>query len=198
VVLQLPFSQHEPIATTRLVLRPFELTDRAAFARLQRTPGIADYLYWETPDDAELDRRLAEKVASTQLHAVDDQLSFAIDLKGGTFIGNAVLVLTDVGNATLEVGYTIHPDFAGRGFATEAARSLVTLAFECIGAHRVTAKIDARNVASRTVLERAGLRLEGHFLDDQFVKGEWTSEMAFAVLESEYFAQAPSRRANRI
>lgn len=185
-MLRLPFSQHESIITERLALRPFETTDRDDLARLQRTPGIADYLYWESPDDAELERRLEDKVAATQLHQVDDRLSLAGCSSSLGFVADASLVLVDIDNATVEIGYTIDLRVAGQGFGTEVARALVALAIENIGAHRVIGRIDARNHASRTVLERAGMRLEAHFIDNEFVKGEWTSELVFAILASEH------------
>lgn len=147
---------------------------------------MADFLYWEVPDDEELDLRLDDKIAATQLHHVDDRLSFAGISEELGFVADASLVLIDVENATLEIGYTVDPRFAGQGYGTEVARALVALAIDGIGAHRVIGRIDARNHASRRVLERAGMRLEAHFVDNEYVKGEWTSEMVFAVLAREY------------
>jgi RimJ/RimL family protein N-acetyltransferase len=186
LALHLPFSQHEPITTERLVLRPFEVHDRVDLARVQRTPGVADYLYWEVPDDEELDRRLDDKIAATQLHHVDDRLALAGISEEHGFVADASLDLIDVENATLEIGYIVDPRFAGQGYGTEVARALVALAIDDIGAHRVIGRIDARNHASRRVLERAGMRLEAHFVDNEYVKGEWTSEMVFALLAREY------------
>ena len=55
-----------------------------------------------------------------------------------------------------------------------------------LGAHRVVARLDARNDASRHLLERLGMRQEAHLVKNEFVKGEWTDELVFAVLDDEW------------
>jgi aminoglycoside 6'-N-acetyltransferase len=72
------------------------------------------------------------------------------------------------------------------GFATEATRALIDAAFRDLHAHRVIARLDARNVASRHLLERLGLRLEARHVQNEYVKGEWTDELVFAVLADEW------------
>jgi RimJ/RimL family protein N-acetyltransferase len=86
----------------------------------------------------------------------------------------------------VEIGYVLHPDAQGQGFATEASRALVDLAFRELDAHRVFGRIDARNLASGRVLERLGMRREAHLVSNEWVKGEWTDEAIYAVLASEW------------
>jgi RimJ/RimL family protein N-acetyltransferase len=188
--LNVPFSHQETLTTDRLLLRPFRFADRDCLARLQRSPGLARYLLWEPPDDEELDRRLEEKVHATLLVIKGDRLCVAIERIGQPgLIGEASLVIESVDDACLEVGYIVHPDVAGQGIAREAVRALVDLAFTMLHAHRVIGRIDARNKASAKVLTALGMRQESHCHSDQFVKGEWTDEVLFAQLRSEWTAQ---------
>lgn len=89
-----------------------------------------------------------------------------------------------------DIGYTFLPQYQGRGFAAEAATAMVDLAFARLGAHRVTGRNDARNNArndaSAAVLERLGMRLEAHLIENEWVKGEWTDESIYAVLAVEW------------
>jgi ribosomal-protein-alanine N-acetyltransferase len=62
------------------------------------------------------------------------------------------------GSGTVEVGYSIVPDYRGRGFASEATRALIERAFERPGIRRVTAECLDNNIASLKVLERMGMR----------------------------------------
>ena len=85
-----------------------------------------------------------------------------------------------------EIGYVLHPDHQGHGYATEACRALLDYAFDGMDLHRVIARIDERNEASRAVLERLGMRLEARLVENEWFKGEWTTELDFAVLADEW------------
>ena len=87
---------------------------------------------------------------------------------------------------TAEVGFVFDPRHQGKGFATEAARALVEWAFGFGGFHRVIGRTEARNVASARVLEKLGMRLEAHFVENEWVKGEWQSELVYAILDREW------------
>ena len=63
---------------------------------------------------------------------------------------------------------------------------MLRLAFAELGLHRVVGRLDARNTASAAVLERLGMRREAHLVDNEWVKGEWCSELDYAVLAQEW------------
>lgn len=58
--------------------------------------------------------------------------------------------------------------------------------FGTAGLHRVIGRTEARNIASSRVLEKLGLRLEAHFIENEWVKGEWQSELVYAILDREW------------
>ena len=78
----------------------------------------------------------------------------------------------------------------GQGLATRALRLLITHLF-ADGFHRVKARVDPRNTASLRLFDRLGFRREGHerlcYWDAEH--GEWTDEVLFAVLSSEWRRQ---------
>ena len=86
----------------------------------------------------------------------------------------------------------MHPDHQGHGYATEAARarcsSSASTASACTAS---SAALEARNVASARVLERLGMRREAHLVENELVKGEWQSELVYALLR---VGQSQSRR----
>lgn len=73
------------------------------------------------------------------------------------------------------MGWAIHPEHHRKGFGEEAVRLLLEYLFKERGLRRVTAACDARNVASRRLMERLGMRLEGEFLQSKRIGGEWRS-----------------------
>jgi ribosomal-protein-serine acetyltransferase len=81
--------------------------------------------------------------------------SYAITLPGGEVIGAASL-MTRLGPGVLEIGYWVHSDFTGRGYATAATHALTEVALSMEGIAKVVIRHDARNRASARVAERAG------------------------------------------
>jgi RimJ/RimL family protein N-acetyltransferase len=78
------------------------------------------------------------------------------------------------------------PAHQGQGLASEAVRSLVTYAFSTLDVHRVFAIVDIRNVPAQRLLERLKFRQEGHFVENAWFKGSWSSEFLYAILRAEW------------
>ena len=60
------------------------------------------------------------------------------------------------------------------------------IAFDDLGLHRVIGRLEARNAASARVLEKLGMRLEAHLVENEWVKDEWQSELVYAILDREW------------
>src|SRR3712207_5422801 len=64
-------------------------------------------------------------------------------------------------SGTVEVGYSIVPDYRGRGFAFEATRALIDEALARPEVCRITAACHDDNAASLKVLEKLGMHFVG-------------------------------------
>jgi RimJ/RimL family protein N-acetyltransferase len=174
--------------TERLRLRPYRFEDFEAFHDLHRREDVARYLPWE-PRDLAASRRALGRHLTLRLERDGDGITLAgEDKETGRLVGDFVLFLRSVEHQRGEIGYVLHPDFQGRGLATEGSRHLLQIAFEQLGLRRVVARLDARNAASAAVLRRLGMRHEAHLVQNELFKGEWTDEDDFAILRSEWEA----------
>lgn len=173
-----------PIRTARLVLREVAASDDEDHARLFSDVDVIRYLY-ETSMDAEQMRTHFERRFWRGLPVEGQWCNFVVEHEGA-FVGEVGLGLVSAVHRQCEVGYVFSPAHRGLGFATESTRAMIDLAFDQMSAHRVTARLDARNDASRHLLERLGLRREAHLIHNEFVKGEWTDELLYAVLAGEW------------
>jgi RimJ/RimL family protein N-acetyltransferase len=181
-----------PVLTERLDLRPFAPGDYEALLSIQSRADVARYLYWDPRTAAEVREALDVKIRSTAIFAEGDNLSLAAVLRdSGELIGDCSLRWLSAEHRQGEIGFVFHPDHHGRGYATEAAEALLALAFDDLGLHRVVGRLEARNEASARVLERLGMRREAHLVENEHVKGEWQSEVIYALLDREW----ASRRA---
>ncbi|GAA0904828.1 GNAT family protein [Virgisporangium ochraceum] len=175
-----------PIRTPRLALRPFTRDDLDAVEAYVSDPDVVRFLYWEVATDRAAARRMLDgKIGHWSLNEPGQSLILAIE-SGGTLIGEVVLKWLSGEHRQGEVGFVVTPAHQGHGYAAEAARAMLALAFDDLGLHRVIGRCDARNKASASVLERLGMRREAHFVQNEIFKGEWGDEYVYAILADEF------------
>ncbi|MGA2549616.1 MAG: GNAT family N-acetyltransferase [Burkholderiaceae bacterium] len=83
-----------------------------------------------------------------------------IDKVDGEFVGASGLHRIDWTNGRCEIGYWCRTRFRGQGLITEAVLAITRFAVASLGARRIECIMDATNLPSRRVCERAGYRLE--------------------------------------
>jgi RimJ/RimL family protein N-acetyltransferase len=176
-----------PLRTKRLLLRPFTTSDFDAVFAIHSSADVARFLYWDPRTAAEVREVLERKTHSTAIAAEGDGLSLAVVIDAtGELVGDCGLSLLSREHRQGEIRFLLHPDHHGHGYATEAARVMLQLAFEDLELHRVVGRLEARNAASARVLERVGMRREAHLVENEYVKGEWQSEVVYAMLAHEW------------
>ena len=178
-----------PLRTERLLLRPFTTDDFEAVFPIHSSADVARYLVWDPRTAAEVREVLERKTRSTRIAVDGDGLSLAIVVEAtGDLVGDCSLTLLSRAHRQGEIGFLLHPDHQGHGYATEAAAAILELAFGTYGLHRVHGCVEPRNAASARVLERLGMRHEAHLVENEYVKGEWQSEIIYAILDREWRA----------
>jgi RimJ/RimL family protein N-acetyltransferase len=176
-----------PITTERLLLRPYEAGDFDGFFAIQSSEDVARWLYNDARNEAETRELLARKIRGSTLDAEGDWLSAAVTLRDtGALVGDVALHWVSEQHRCGEIGFLTNPAYQGRGYATEAARALLGFCFETMGWHRLIGRTEVRNAGSARVLEKLGMRLEARLVENEWVKGEWQSELAYALLASEW------------
>ena len=177
-----------PVRTDRLVLRPATSADLEPTWRFRRLDSVSRWIT-RAPQTLEEYRDQFDDPASLAKTIV-------IELDGEV-IGDLMLAVEDAWaqaevaeqarGVQAELGWSLHPDFAGHGYASEAVRALLRLCFEELGLRRVIAQCFADNEPSWRLMERVGMRREQHTLRDSLHRsGEWLDGMAYALLADEW------------
>lgn len=181
------FAPDYPIETARLRLRPFTRGDVDAVFAYRQSEDVARYLFDEAMSRESCAEAVQARVGQVGFDKEGDKIFLAVErIDSPEMIGEVSLILRDLDARQAELGYILHPDAHGSGYATEASRALLRLGFEMAGMHRIFARCDARNVASARVMERLGMRREAHFREHVLVKGAWGEELIYAMLEDEW------------
>ncbi|EJK87576.1 GNAT family N-acetyltransferase [Agrobacterium rhizogenes] len=181
------FTNAEPFASTeRLILRGFMPEDFEAYSAYRSQPSIYRFLYRDPPSAEALRERFDASLNSC-LSEDGSSLRWAVlRREDGALLGDVSLKLTSKAALQAEVGYIFNPAYAGKGYATEAVRTIIDLGFDKLGFHRIFARLDAQNNASVGVVERLGLRREAHLIENDRFNGVWGDEYIYAVLSHQW------------
>ncbi len=173
------------INTSRLLIRQFQEQDYISLFEYLSNPIVYRFEPGE-PISLEKARVLTvERVPKTEFWAV--VLRDAQKLVGHLYFKQ----IDPKEFLTWELGYIFNPAFQGKGYATEAAYALIRYGFENLGIHRVIAHCNPENVASWRVLEKIGMKREGHFRKNVFFHTApdgsplWIDTYAYAILKED-------------
>ena len=177
-----------PRSTARLTLRPATTADAEATWAFRRLDSVS---HWLTR---------APRSFSEYRTQFDDPASLAKTLVielDGVVIGDLMIAIEDARaqaeineqgrNVQADLGWVLHPDYTGRGYATEAVREVLHICFRNLGLRRITANCFADNDASWHLMERVGMRREGHAIRESLHRsGQWLDTLTYALLADEY------------
>ena len=181
-----------PIVTRRLALRPLGEDDVAQLLAYRGQPEVCRYLPFEPMDEQMVRTRLDGDLGRREITEQGQGLTLGVELAAtGRLIGDVMVFYRSAKHSGGEIGYVLHPDFTGNGYATEACAAVLDLAFDASGGlalRRIVARMDARNHASEGVARRLGMRREAHFRSSEWFKGAWSDLVVYALLDHEWRA----------
>lgn len=182
------------LETERLVLRRFGERDVDNLVELDSDPDVMRYINGGRPT-------ARQEIESEILPAFLDYYRrfegfgfwAAIEKSTGEFLGWFHLRPPEGGAADEpELGYRLRKSSWGKGYATEGSRALIDKAFTELGAGRVYAETMVVNLASRRVMEKAGLRQVRVFHQPwpDPIEGDEHGDVEYALTKSEWERRA--------
>ena len=182
-----------PVRTERLTLRLMTDADVDDIHKYQSREDVCRYLLFEPRSREEVAEKVAQHALATTLEKDGDYWQLAVELPATAttpprVIGDIYFTISSLANSKAEIGWSLHPDFAGKGYASEAANAVLDIAFRIIRLHRVVAELDPRNDASIALCRRLGMREEAFFVKDLWFRGDWADTGMYAILRNEWEA----------
>jgi len=176
------------LSTSRLLLRPFRLSDAAEVQRLAgsrevaATTALIPHPYPDGAAESWFKTQEEERQAGTSL-------VYAICLKSSGALLGAISIKIDRESRHAEMGYWIGVPYWGHGYCTEAAEALLEHAFHGLELERVFAHHFKTNPASGRVMEKLGMSCEGCLRRHFFKWGDYIDLMIYGILRSEWIAR---------
>ena len=168
----------QELETNRLVIRRINMSDCESIHRYMPRPDVVKFL----PEDP----LSLDDVKEHQQANLEKPLAYAVDLKGHSkMIGH--VVFHEIFNCyTYEIGWVFHPNFHGLGYASESALKVIEYGFTELKLHRIIATSQTENTRSWKLMDRLGMRREGHFKEAVLKEGRWLDEYIYAILSKEF------------
>ncbi len=171
------------LTTQRLLIRSFKESDWKDLYEYLSDERVIRYEPYEVFSE--------DQCKQEAIRRSKDDAFLAVCLKDtNKVIGN--LYLSEQDFNTWELGYVFNHSYQGNGYATESAGELLREAFDHLGARRIIAMCNPENTASWRLLERLGMRREGHLIKNIYFKKDdagnpnWQDTFEYALLEEEW------------
>jgi len=181
-MLELNFSPFPEIRTERLLLRSLEISDAPEMLFLRSDETVMQYIDRErikSLEDAELFiQKLKDGIA------LNENILWVISLldEPNTMIGNIGFWRIQLQHYRAEVGYLLHPKYWNKGIMKEALEVVDQYGFEKMKLHSIEARINADNIASGKLLEKAGFTREAYFKEDYCYNGRFIDTAVYSLL----------------
>ncbi|MCJ7688278.1 MAG: GNAT family N-acetyltransferase [Clostridiaceae bacterium] len=172
------------ITTDRLILRKLEAYDREEFFKYRSLPEVCEYQSFIPKNINAIDDFISGNQSRPNIPNTWFQLAI-VNKSVDMLIGDiGIHFLED--NAQVEVGYTLAPRYQGQGYAIESLRAVIDYLFSDLKKHRITASVDPNNTKSIRLLEKLGMRKEGHFIKSFRMGDLWLDDCIYALLKEEW------------
>lgn len=138
------------------------------------------------PTKEEIDRKFSRilesinKVPRTKYTLIITRLD---DLKP---VGRVIIWEIDSSIKEWEIGWDVHPDYIGKGYAPEAAKALLEFTFNELKAHRVQALCNDKNINSEKVMIKIGMKKEGTCRGVRLLNNCWYGSHIYSLLDSDF------------
>ena len=172
--------------TERLNLRELKFSDVEKIHELNSLPEVDEFNTLGIPESIAVTRQLVSNWLSLQNEAPRMKYVFVIENNINVFIGLIGINIGKPSYKSAEIWFKLHPKFWNKGYATEAVNRIFIFSFAELSLHRIEAGCAVKNVASKRVLEKVGMIMEGRCRKLLPIRGQWEDNFEFAILETDF------------
>lgn len=176
----------QSIRTERLLLRDLKEDDWQAVHDYASDPEVVRYMGWGPNSKRETKSFVDRALAALRDCPRRDYTLGIVVVASNRLIGGCGIHVSSPENREGWLGYCLNRHFWRRGYATETARGLTEFGFKDLGLHRIFATCDPANAESAHVLEKVGMKCEGHIREHRWAKGSWRDSLLYSILEQEW------------
>lgn len=171
------------LETSRLILRPLELSDAESIYAYAKNPKVSEYTLWE-PHQSVTDSLSYIKDYAFRYYAEGTPEPFGIALKSnpGRVIGTVGCFWVSKDSRSMELAYALDEEHWGKGITSEASEAVLDYCFKTYGLKRIQAQCKAENKPSARVMQKVGMTYEGTLKSALFHRGRHWDMCYYALV----------------
>lgn len=170
----------------RLIIRDFKPDDYNFFCKQESAESTLKYESDSIPATEVLKEKFNEIMNLTQ-NDKRSKYSLLVETRDGKIpVGRVVIWQIDEKIDEWEMGWTIHIDHTKKGYASEAANTLIKFGFEELSANRICANCNEANIASERVMQKIGMKKEGLLRQTRKLNDKWYGSCIYSILRCEF------------
>lgn len=175
------------IETERLILRKFTLEDTEDYVEFRSKPELYEHMIDFSTQTREQHIDKLKKLVENYDNKENPSYVWAVELKENhKVIAKTSIEHTYPKHDRIEIGWSLHPDYQGKGYATEFGRAFLDYLFSYDCVHRIHGFIWEGNFASRKLCEKLGFKFEGTNLEARKKNGKYYNVWNFGLLKSDW------------
>ena len=184
----LSFNPFPLIKTKRLILRQINNDDVNEIFFLRSDERVMRYIDKAPADTMDDAYEFIRKTTEMEMKA--EAVNWAICLKSDPkLIGTICFWNIKEEHYRAEVGYSLYPDYWGKGIMQEALVEVMKYGFNVMKLHSIEANVNPGNAASIKLLERNNFVREAYFRENYYYNGKFLDTAIYSILSSEWGKQ---------
>ena len=177
-----------PLTTDRLILPEFAETDWQGVHEYASDSEVVRYIVWGPNTEKESQDEVRQAIRHQQ-EKPRKHYEFAMLLgENNRLVGDCGIDIPYPESRNGATYFLLSRRFWGGGYATEAALALLSFGFGQLKLHRIFSKCHTENAPCICILEKIGMRREGHFRHYEQINGKWCDTFWYAILDGEWKA----------
>ena len=175
------------IETERLILRKFTLEDTEDYVEFRSKLELYEHMIDFSTQTREQHIDKLKKLVENYDNKENPSYVWAVELKENhKVIAKTSIEHTYPKHDRIEIGWSLHPDYQGKGYATEFGHAFLDYLFSYDCVHRIHGFIWEGNFASRKLCEKLGFKFEGTNLEARKKNGKYYNVWNFGLLKSDW------------
>ena len=177
--------QQPTLTTERLILRPYSMDDAKELQKLIGNRGISDTMH-SVPHPYTVG--MAEEWISKRQAMFDEGKSaqFLITDKPNGFLIGGIGLTTFKEDENAELGYWIGKPYWHKGYCSESALAVIKYGLEELALNRICARHMTRNPRSGKVMQKIGMKYEGHLRQAWKKWDKFEDVEMYAIIRSDF------------